>query len=84
MEMVRRVARLFACVLVAAAVTLATRESDAQDVEGFGVYANLGKVVFEPNEENPERVQIRGAFSVLAAGPNYQLRERGYLYFRAR
>jgi hypothetical protein len=70
---------LCACI---AAISLATRGLTAQEAEGFGVYANLGKVVFEPSEENPERVQIWGAFSVFAAGPNYQLRERGYLYFR--
>ena len=65
--MVRHLALLVACISIA--VALATQESDAQDLEGFGVYANLGKVVFEPNEENPERVQIWGAFSVFAAGP---------------
>ena len=73
---------LITCASVVAAVTLATRDSAAQEVEGFGVYANLAKVVFEPNEENPERLQIWGAFSVFAEGPNYQLLERGYLYCR--
>lgn len=50
--------------------------------EAFGVYANLGRLVFEPDENAPERVQIWGAFSVHAGDSEYQLRERGYLYFR--
>lgn len=75
----RRLVHLFICAVAAspAAWTL-----NAQGVEGFGVYANLGRLVFEPNEETPERVQIWGSFSVHAGGANYQLRERGYLYFR--
>ncbi|PYK57295.1 MAG: hypothetical protein DME21_17635 [Verrucomicrobia bacterium] len=48
-----------------------------------GVYALVDKVVFEPNETNPERVQIRGAFAIAEGyGYTYKKAERGYLYYK--
>jgi hypothetical protein len=48
-----------------------------------GVYASIDKVVFEPNDSAPERIQIWGAFA-LAVNENrndYQPAKRGYLYY---
>src|SRR5687767_11669403 len=63
-----------ACVL--AAVTL-----HASDF--VGVYAVVEKVVLEPNESAPERIQIRGgfAFSDGKRGSGYGEARRGYLYY---
>jgi len=48
-----------------------------------GVYALVDKVVFEPNDSAPERMQIWGTFIVSAAeyGSVYGQPARGYLYF---
>src|SRR5213592_2762368 len=49
-----------------------------------GIYALVDKVVFEPNETNPERVQIWGAFAIAEGyGYTYKNAERGYLYYKA-
>jgi len=48
-----------------------------------GIYALVDKVVFEPNESNPERVQVWGAFAIAEGhGYTYQNAERGYLYYK--
>jgi hypothetical protein len=48
-----------------------------------GVYARVEKIVLEPNDQAPERIQVWGAFSIAARGnPNdYERSGRGYLYF---
>ena len=48
------------------------------------VYALVDKVVFEPNETAPERIQIWGAFSleVERYGTNYLPAQKGYLYYK--
>lgn len=48
-----------------------------------GIYGIVDKVVFEPNAENPERVQIWGAFAVATRNDRdlYDPVQRGYLYF---
>ena len=49
-----------------------------------GVYARIDKVVLEPNNDAPERIQIWGVFSL--ANPddrqNYLPAARGYVYFK--
>jgi len=48
-----------------------------------GIYALVDKIVFEPNETNPERVQVWGAFAVAEGyGYTYKNAERGYLYYK--
>jgi hypothetical protein len=48
-----------------------------------GIYAIVDKVVFEPNETSPERIQIWGAFAIAEGyGYTYQKAERGYLYYK--
>ena len=49
-----------------------------------GIYALVDKVVFEPNETNPERIQVWGAFAIAEGyGFSYKNAERGYLYYKA-
>ncbi len=48
-----------------------------------GIYALVDKVVFEPNETNPERIQVWGAFAFAEGyGNTYKNAERGYLYYK--
>jgi hypothetical protein len=50
-----------------------------------GVYAVVDKVVFEPNETAPERIQIWGTFSLAkpkSGGDQYEQPQTGYLYYR--
>jgi hypothetical protein len=48
-----------------------------------GVYCLADKVVFEPNDTEPQRVQIWGAFLMTdgRAGGAYAAAARGYLYY---
>ena len=49
----------------------------------IGVFARVDKVIFEPNAEAPDRVQIWGAFT-LASKENtgqYGPAQRGYFYY---
>src|SRR6266699_332525 len=51
-----------------------------------GIYAIIEKVIFEPNDQAPERIQIWGAFAVVDGGltqPGATSKPlRGYLYFK--
>ncbi|PYS17296.1 MAG: hypothetical protein DMG17_10110, partial [Acidobacteria bacterium] len=51
-----------------------------------GIYAIIEKVIFEPSEQAPERIQIWGAFAVVDGGltqPGATSKPlRGYLYFK--
>jgi hypothetical protein len=48
-----------------------------------GIYASVDKVVFEPNQQSPERIQIWGVFMLSKAKSRYEYESptRGYLYF---
>ena len=48
-----------------------------------GVYARVDKVVFEPNETAPERIQIWGAFALASKEKwnSYEPAQLGYLYY---
>jgi hypothetical protein len=52
----------------------------------IGIYGIVEKVVFEPNERSPERIQVWGAFAYVDGGASNGLAvstvKRGYLYFR--
>ena len=53
----------------------------------LGIYGIVEKVVFEPNEQSPERIQVWGAFayvetSVVGQSMTVSSPKRGYLYFR--
>ena len=48
-----------------------------------GVYCIIDRVVFEPNDRMPERVQIWGAFAVsTAANYSFGTPAAGYMYFK--
>ena len=48
----------------------------------IAVYALVERVVFEPNPETPERIQVFGIFITAAERSNsYSDPQRGYLYF---
>src|SRR5262245_60488963 len=74
----RVIGALIALTLVAAGAAVSLRASDR-----IGVYAVVEKVVFEPSEAKPERIQIWGAFSqAVTTNPNdYNDPQRGYLYY---
>jgi hypothetical protein len=52
----------------------------------LGIYGIVDKVVFEPNERAPERVQLWGAFAYVDGADNQSTAispaRRGYMYFR--
>ncbi len=49
----------------------------------MGVYAVIDKVVLEPKEGKPERIQVWGSFCLAKgrSGNEYELPARGYLYY---
>ena len=64
-----------------AAVTSTVCASDPN-----GIYAFVDRVVFEPGDDNPERIQVWGGFALAKSGNRYEYGEaqRGYLYFKLR
>ena len=49
----------------------------------IGVYAFVDKVVFEPSDAAPERIQVWGGFALAQGGGNeYAPAKRGYLYYK--
>ena len=50
----------------------------------IGVYAMIDKVLFEPNDQSPNRVQVWGAFAYVdggTGGTRISEIQRGYMYF---
>jgi hypothetical protein len=72
----------FPVILLATLFTLAGTSVRASDPTG--VFAKIDKVVLEPNDSSPERIQLWGAFCV--ADPkdrdSYLAPQKGYLYYR--
>lgn len=68
--------------LLALALSVAVVPIGASD--RVGIYGVIDKVVFEPNAENPERVQLWGAFAVATRTDRdfYDPVATGYLYFK--
>jgi hypothetical protein len=64
--------------LVLVVMTVAVKASDM-----VGVYSVIEKVVLEPTEAAPERIQIWGAFALSDqnSGSTYGPAQRGYLYY---
>ncbi len=74
--MMRRTVGLIA-VTASLALTVVLQASDM-----VGVYGVVEKVVMEPNETAPQRVQIWGAFALAEGrGSTYGTPQRGYLYY---
>jgi hypothetical protein len=83
-QWVSRIGYLTFLFCAAAFVTLAAPVTHASDPTG--IYAFVDRVVLEPNDGAPERIQIWGGFT-LAKRENrndYHDAERGYLYFKLR
>jgi len=70
-----------AMVLLSAVCAVTAVTVNASDP--LGVYAVVQKVVLEPNDAEPLRVQIWGAFSLWEAnsGDEYEAPRAGYLYY---
>jgi len=68
-----------ACLLI---FTLSGARAWASDP--IGIYALVDRVVIEPSDSQPERIQIWGAFSVAMRqfGDQYSPPVRGYLYYQ--
>jgi len=48
-----------------------------------GIYAFVDKVVLEPSEGSPERIQVWGGFALAeGGGDQYSPAQRGYMYFK--
>jgi hypothetical protein len=72
---------LIATIIACFTLSLLTHETEASD--WTGIYARVDKVVFEPNDAAPERIQIWGAFAMATVGNRntYDPAQRGYLYY---
>jgi len=71
--------------VLAALVALAVPVAEASDP--VAVYALVDRVVLEPDEKSPERIQVWGTFSMgkkrfRPEDDRYELPARGYLYFK--
>jgi hypothetical protein len=68
------------------AALLAGAASVARASDPNGIYAFVDRVVFEPSDAKPERIQVWGGFALAKAGNKYEYgpAERGYLYFKIR
>jgi len=67
--------------VVAAALVLAVATATASDF--IGIYARVDRVVLEPNDNAPERIQVWGTFLIAdgKAGDGLRPPEHGYMYF---
>jgi len=76
-----RLVHLKALVVLLAVMAASTMQGFASDP--IGIYALINKVVLEPSETMPERIQVWGDFT-LAMGHNdqYAPPKSGYLYFK--
>lgn len=75
-----KTAKLTVTVLLGAMLTFTAATLSASDP--VGIYALVDKVIFEPSEAAPQRVQIWGAFALaVEAGGVYTKPQRGYLYY---
>lgn len=64
-------------------IVLALNAVTAWASDPVGIYAIVERVVFEPNESAPQRIQIWGAFALSDGKPGdgYLPAQRGYLYY---
>lgn len=74
--------RIASCTVLMLALTA----SVAIASDPVGIYALIDKVVLEPNENAPERIQVWGAFAMAKRNNvnDYEPPERGYMYFTLR
>lgn len=72
--------------LLCAAALLLGVASTSRASDPNGIYAFVDRVVFEPSEATPERIQVWGGFALAKAinRDDYHDAERGCLYFKLR
>jgi hypothetical protein len=77
-----RITKVLALVFLVGVITGAVELKASDPV---GVYAVIEKVVLEPSDSAPQRIQVWGVFSITEGKPGdfYQAPQRGYLYFTA-
>jgi hypothetical protein len=70
-------------ILLSVCAVVAFNVIRAEASDPVGIYAIVEKVVFEPNDQAPERIQVWGAFALSDAqhGDGYLAPQRGYLYY---
>ena len=72
--------KVFTTLLIAGALAIAGTAVSASGP--IGIYGIVQRVVFEPNEQKPERLQVWGAFAYAERGSSQSSAARkGYLYF---
>jgi hypothetical protein len=82
---VARLGNLRTLLCAAAFVTLLVPAARASDP--VGIYCFVDRVVFEPSEAAPERIQVWGGFALAkksTGNTEYHDAERGYMYFKLR
>jgi hypothetical protein len=74
--------------VVCAAALLGATASSARASDPIGIYGFVDRVVIEPNDAAPERIQVWGGFALAVprSKSSYEYRdaERGYMYFKLR
>jgi hypothetical protein len=72
--------------LLSAAALLAGAASATHASDPTGIYGFVDRVVFEPNDAKPERIQVWGGFALAKAinRDDYHDADRGCLYFKLR
>jgi hypothetical protein len=74
--------------VLCAASLLGIAASGARASDPNGIYAYVDRVVFEPNDAAPERIQVWGGFALAVprskSSDEYRDAERGYMYFKLR
>lgn len=69
--------------LALAAVVLAASARPALASDPVGIYAFVDRVVLEPNDTAPERIQVWGGFALAEGrGDTYTRATRGFMYFK--
>ena len=73
--------------LISALVAALVISTPVASASGYiGIYGIVEKVVFEPSEQSPERIQVWGAFAYVDGGTEAPVdvseAKRGYLYFK--
>ena len=77
----RNIRRIALGLVLLMAISIGAGAARASDP--MGIYALVDKVVLEPNEDKPERIQIWGTFCFAEGrGETYAQPKRGYLYYK--
>jgi hypothetical protein len=74
------------CQWICVSAILAGAIATARASDPNGIYAFVDRVVFEPDDAKPERIQVWGGFALAnpANRDDYHAAQRGYMYFKLR